>query len=235
MSNNCDARRGIFAQKLSLDICPHSCYHLFMGVITKIEAQKRARGRVNVYVDGEFAVALEAVTAKSEGLEVGTETTAETLARIAGESECESALRRAFGYVAKRMRTESEVEKYLRGKMYSDRAVSSAVSKLKGYGYIDDGEFVRSYVEAKGGTRGKLRIKRDLALLGADERMVEEAVCSLGDQREAAARAAEKYLRLRPYDYRKLCAHLSSKGFEWEDIRAAVRGLGKETEDEGSV
>ena len=115
------------------------------------------------------------------------------------------------------------------------RAVSSAISKLKDYGYIDDGEFVRSYVEAKGGTRGKLRIKRDLALLGADERTVEEAVCSLGDQREAAARAAEKYLRSRPYDYRKLCAHLSSKGFEWEDIRAAVRGLGKETEDEGSV
>ena len=57
----------------------------------------------------------------------------------------------------------------------------------------------------------------------------------MGDQREAASRAAEKYLRTHPYDYRKLCARLSSMGFEWEDVRAAVRGLGKETEDEESI
>ena len=203
-----------------------------MGKITEIKPQKRARGRVNIYVDGEFAAALEAIVAKSAGLEIGSEVNADTLHSLVGESEEESALRRAFGYVAKRMRTESEVRKYLAEKSYDARAVGFAVSKLKEYGYIDDGEFVRSYVSAKSASRGKRRIKCDLTLLGANEKLVEEELESLGDQREAVAAAAEKYLRTHSYDYRKLCAHLSSKGFEWDDIRAAVRELGKESEEE---
>ena len=94
---------------------------------------------------------------------------------------------------------------------------------------------MRSYVENKRDTRGKLRMRRDLALCGADEKLIDGAIGDMGDQREAASRAAEKYLRTHPYDYRKLCARLSSMGFEWEDVRAAVRGLGKESEDEESI
>lgn len=190
---------------------------------------------MNVYIDGEFAAALEAVTAKVGGVETGAEISAEKLARLVSESETESALSRAFAYVAKRMRTENEVRKYLADKLYSEPAVGAAVSKLKEYGYIDDAEFVRSYVEGKSGTRGKLRMRRDLALLGADETAVDAALGEVGDQREAAERAARKYLRTHEYDYRRLCAHLSSKGFEWEDVRAAVRSLGKETENEESI
>lgn len=202
-----------------------------MGKVTDIRPQKRAKTRVNIYVDGEFAVALEALTAKSGGLEIGAEVTKERLDRLAAESEAESALRRAFAYIGRRMRTESETIRYLTDKGYGELVVRDTVDKLKSYGYIDDAEFVRSYVEAKSGTRGKLRIKRGLALLGADEKSAEEALSALGDQREAAERAAEKYLRTHPYDYRKLCAHLYAKGFDGDDIRAAARRFGKWEED----
>lgn len=202
-----------------------------MGKVTDIRPQKRAKTRVNIYVDGEFAVALEALTAKSGGLEIGAEVTKERLDRLAAESEAESALRRAFAYIGRRMRTESETIRYLTDKGYGELVVRDTVDKLKSYGYIDDAEFVRSYVEAKSGTRGKLRIKRGLALLGADEKSAEEALSALGDQREAAERAAEKYLRTHPYDYRKLCAHLYAKGFDGDDIRAAARRFGKGEED----
>ena len=76
-----------------------------MGKVTDIRPQKRAKTRVNIYVDGEFAVALEALTAKSGELEIGAEVTKERLYRLAAESEAESALRRAFAYVGRRMRT----------------------------------------------------------------------------------------------------------------------------------
>lgn len=190
---------------------------------------------MNVYIDGEFAAALEAVTAKAGGVTVGAEIDADALARLCSESEDESALSRAFGYISRRMRTESEVRKYLTEKKYAPSSVDHAVARLKEYGYIDDEEFVRSYVENRRDTRGKLRMRRDLALCGADEKLIDGALCEIGDQREAAARAAEKYLRTHPYDYRKLCTRLSSMGFEWEDVRAVVRGLGKETEDEESI
>lgn len=207
-----------------------------MGKITDIKIQKRAKSRVNVYVDGEFAVALEAVTAKAGGLEVGAEVSRGRLEELAAESEAESALRRAFAYVGRRMRTEAEVRRYLADKGYSARITDDVTEKLKSYGYIDDGEFVRSYVESKSGSRGKLRLRRDLEMLGADGKTVEEVLGELGDQREAAARAAEKYLRSHEYDYGKLFMYLRSRGFESEDIRAAIRSVGAgEEDDEGSV
>lgn len=243
MSNICPHRAAICAKNgadfrrafCALDFFMRLWYHSAMGKVTDIKPQKRSKSRVNVYIDGEFAVALEAVTAKAGGVIVGAEIDADALARLCRESEDESALSRAFGYISRRMRTESEVRKYLTERKYPPSAVDSAVAKLKEYGYIDDEEFVRSYVENKRDTRGKLRMRRDLALCGADEKLIDGAIGDMGDQREAASRAAEKYLRTHPYDYRKLCARLSSMGFEWEDVRAAVRGLGKETEDEESI
>ncbi len=206
-----------------------------MGKITDIRPQQRAKSRVNIYVDGEYAAALEALTAKAGGLEIGTEISRERLAELEAESERESALRRAFSYVSRRMRTEHELHEYLKGKGYGDDIIDQVIENLKSYGYIDDDEFIRSYVENKSGVRGKRRLRHDLGMLGVEESTVNAVLDELGDQREAAAKAAEKYLRSHSYDYKKLCAHLSAKGFEWDDIRAAVRGIGKEEEDEGSI
>lgn len=206
-----------------------------MGKITDIRPQQRAKSRVNIYVDGEFAAALEALTVKACGLEIGTEISKEKLTELEAESEKESALRRAFAYVSRRMRTEHELYAYLTGKGYGGDTVNSVIENLKSYGYVNDEDFIRSYVANKSGVRGKRRLRHDLGILGAEESTVNAVLEELGDQREAAARAAEKYLRTHSYDYKKLCAHLSAKGFEWEDVRAAVRGLGKEEDDEGSI
>lgn len=203
-----------------------------MGIITEISAQKKHKNRVNVYVDGEFAVALEAITVLERRLKTGDETDKTSLERLQLESEGETAFRRAAGYLARRGRTEKELRDYLTGKDYAPSVVDSTLDKLRDYGYIDDKEFVDSYVAQYADRRGKKRLRQDLALLGADEAAIAEALAEVSDQREAATRAAERYLRTRAFDARKLSAHLASKGFEWDDISAVVRALGGKDGDE---
>lgn len=202
-----------------------------MGIITEISAQKKHKTRVNIFVDGEFAVGLEAITALSHGLKVGDAADKAALEKLQLESEGETAFRRAADYLGRRMRTVREVENYLLGKDYLPGVVAATLEKLRGYGYLDDGEFAATYVENYADRRGKKRLRQDLMRLGADEKAMNAALENLGDQREAALRAAEKYLRSRAFDRRKLAAHLASKGFEWDDITAAVRACGGREEE----
>ena len=202
-----------------------------MGTVTEVSVQKNDKSRVNVYVDGEYAFALEKLTAAAHGLKTGAEIDEKAVLALTEESECERAFKRAVGYIARRMRTEAEIKNYLSAKNFSETVIEKTETKLKEYGYLGDEEFVRSYVSVYGDRRGKKRMKSDLERMGADEKTVERALGELGDQREAARTVAEKYLRTHTYDYRKLSAHLAFKGFEWEDIAAVVREFGKGGEE----
>ena len=203
-----------------------------MGRITEISVQKNDKTRVNVYIDGEYAFALEKLTVVGHNLKADAEIDENTVLALTEESECERAFRRAAGYISRRMRTEAEIRRYLAEKNYSPQVIEKTERKLKEYGYIGDENFVETYISIYGGRRGKKRIKCELERLGADEKIVDVALRSLGDQREAATEAAEKYLRTHDFDRRKLSSHLASKGFDWEDIAAAVRVCGKGEEEQ---
>ncbi len=230
MSNNLTVNNEYFI-KSRLDFRRGLCYYSFMGKITEISAQKNNKSRVNIYIDGEFAVALEAITALGAGLKVGSDADKKSLLRLQTESDGEAALKKATDYLSRRARTERELRDYLSGKGYSERVTDGVIGKLKNYGYVDDEGFVESYTETYSVTRGKQRIKRDLLRHGAQPELVEAAIGEIGDQREAAERAAEKYLRTRPFDGRKLAAHLLGKGFEWDDVNHAVRLFGGKEEE----
>ncbi len=202
-----------------------------MGKITEMSVQKHNKSRVNIYIDGEFVGGLEAVTALGAGLRVGAEADGATVLALQAESDGEAAFVKATDYLSRRMRTERELRDYLTGKDFSESVIDGVIRKLKEYGYIDDEGFVEAYTETYSSRRGKKRIRMDLLRHGATPDLIEAAVNGIGDQREAAERAAEKYLRTRAYDRRKLASHLMSKGFEWDDIDHAVRVFGGKEEE----
>ena len=129
-----------------------------MGIITEISLQKRNKSRANVYVDGEFAVALETVTLLERGLKKGEQIDLDKLKIIAEESDKEGAFRRGINYLSKRSRTIKEISDYLEGKGYSELAVNHAINKLTEYGYLGDEELAQSHVGVYGARRGKKRI-----------------------------------------------------------------------------
>ena len=69
----------------------------------------------------------------------------------------------ALRYVAARMRTEGQVDEYLRRKGFSTGEVEEAIEMLRGYSYVDDAAFCRAYYrEAALKGRGRLRIEQEL-------------------------------------------------------------------------
>lgn len=207
-----------------------------MATVTDITKQKK-KGRVNIFLDGEFYCGLDEFTALSLRIAVGKEYDEDELKEIVTESEKRSAFDKAAKYVSFRPRTEREIRKYLSGREYSAEIVDYAVAKLAEYGYVNDLRFCREYVRAYSVKSGINKIRADLMRLGAKREAIDEALSEIEDQSEAAYVAAQKWARThRVFDIRKLKAHLYAKGFEPDDISDAAGKIaeeyGKDEEDE---
>lgn len=207
-----------------------------MATVTDITKQKK-KGRVNVFLDGEFYCGLDEFTALSLRIAVGKEYDEDELKEIVTESEKRSAFDKAAKYVSFRPRTEREIKKYLADREYPPEIADYAVAKLAEYGYVNDLRFCREYVRAYSVKAGVNKIRADLTRLGAKREAIDEAIAEIENQSEAAYRAAQKWARThRAFDIRKLKAHLYAKGFESDDISEAAEKIaeeyGKDEEDE---
>ncbi len=188
-----------------------------MGIITKIEDQKRNKNRVSIFVDGEYSFSVEKIAACEHGLKEGKELTADEIEKVLNESDGETAMKRSLKYVAIRQRTRAEIYGYLTEKGYSPFIVNKTIEKLEYYGYVNDAEFVKNYVEAFAKKRGVRRIREDLLRLGVNAGLADKYLENI-PQDEACSKDAEKYLRTHPFDKNKLYKYLLSKGYDGETI-----------------
>ena len=198
-----------------------------MGVVTRVEEQKRNAGRVSVFVDGEYSFSVEKIVALAHNLKEGRELGDEEIERITSESDEETALKKALKFVAIRRRTRFEMIRYLSGKGYSGYVVGKTMDKLEYYGYVDDDEFVKDYVRAFSGKRGVRRIREDLKRLGIGEALAAKRLAGLS-QDEACRNEMDRYLRTRPFDKAKVSRHLLSKGYESETVSRIVAEVSEE-------
>ena len=198
-----------------------------MGKITDIAPQKKHKSRVSLYIDGEFFCGLEKLTVLEHRLKIGDEVDERKLSAAVFDSEVTQAFDKAAGYLASRPHTEEELKKYLAGKGFTAAVVDRALEKMAGYGYIDDAEFVRAYIESHRAKYGVKRMALELARKGVDRALVDEALDAL-DQSEDATNTARKYLRTHEHNKYKLRAYLFGKGFDPDAVDAAIDTLSEE-------
>ncbi len=200
------------------------------GTISAIEPQARHPDRVNVYIDGEFAFGLSASVTLDYGLRIGQDLSeAETRALLAAE-EATKATQAALRLVSYRARSELELRQRLARRGFSSQAVESAVTKMRGWNYIDDREFARQWVESRESHRPRSTrmMKRELSSKGIDpgtaERVVEAAQI---DDYAVALDLARKWVpRIRREDSetqrRRLTGYLQRRGFSWDVVRRVL-------------
>lgn len=194
-----------------------------MGIVTEIKTQKNNKNRVSVYVDGKFVTGMQSITVAGARLSIGSAVDESELMRMAEIDENAEAFDKALSYLSKGMKTGCEVKDNLRKKKFSESSINSAVDKLIAYGYINDENYVDSYISCYGRERGINRIKAELLSKGVDKNMIEEKLSELTGQEEAASLAAEKYMRThKDADKNKLRKHLYSKGFTYSVISAVT-------------
>ncbi len=206
-----------------------------MPTISAIEPQRR-KGRLNVFVDGQFVIGVGEAVAADLGLRVGREMTAEALREVAGAEEVHKATEAALGLLEVRGRAAREIETRLKQKGYEESVIASVIERLRRLELLDDALFARQWVEARsraGGSRplGRRRLSTELFQKGVAKDQVAEAVAAVSDddERALAREAARKKVRHIPADpdtlraeRQKLMGFLQRRGFGWETVKAVT-------------
>ena len=207
-----------------------------MPTITDMQIQKRNKTRANIYLDGEFAFALEMLTVMKLGLKIGKEVDTQTIKAAVFDSEVSVAFGKAVDYLARAMKTTKQLEDYLTKKGYAEDVVEKVIDKLKGYKYLDDQTYARLYTEQSKSHKGERRIKQELLNKGISHAEVDDQVqIDTDDQIATATTLAQKYLKNKDRDIKtmqKLQRFLLYRGFDFDVVNSIIRNFkGASTED----
>lgn len=207
-----------------------------MPKITDMQIQKKNKTRANVYVDGEFAFALEMLTVMKLGLKIGQEVAEERLSDAIFDSEKSVAFERAMDYLGRGMKTAKQMREYLEKKGYEPRVVEYVIAKLKEYRYLDDDAYARLYVERNASTKGDRRLKQELIQKGiAVSRAEQYAVTDDEQALDNATRLAERYMKNKPTTIKtlqNLQRYLLGRGYGFDVVNTIVRGYKVDTDDD---
>ena len=201
-------------------------------IVTQLEKQRSGR-RVNVHIDGEFALAVSLDLAIERNLREGEELTAGHLRILRDLEGRDSAYKAALRLLSYRPRSEQELRKRLRLKKMTARAIESALGRLRRNGLLDDKAFARFYVESRP-ARSRRLVRYGLTSRGIDPELADQATDGIDDVEEALRAAEKRARRLNPDDperYRKrLTSFLVSRGFSYSAIQRSLVRLSGETQ-----
>jgi regulatory protein len=203
-------------------------------IVTAVERQRRQR-RVNVFVDGRFALVLGAQLAAERDVRPGRSLTSDELSALAEAEARRSALESALRLLAYRPRSERELRDRLARKGYRRAVIDQTLSRLQELGYLDDAAFARFWAETRQSLRprsGRL-LAVELRRLGVTKETAEEATADISEE-DAAYQAAGARLRvLRGLEYprfrERLGRFLTRRGFTYDVARRTIERCWEES------
>jgi regulatory protein len=208
--------------------------------ITALKTQKRNPNRINVYVDGEFGFGVSRIVAA--WLSVGQELSDERIIGLKIDDEIEVAYQQALRFIAYRMRSSKEVERYLLLKGTSQETLSQVLGRLNRSGLVDDSRFAQLWTENRSELRPRSRrsISSELHLKGISEDVIAETLSEMLPEEDLAYQAGLKYSRklieLDRYAFiRKLGGFLARRGFTYDVIKPVTIRLWDERENNPSL
>lgn len=147
--------------------------------------------------------------------------------------------RLAFDTAAKFLKspkTEYQVREKLYEKGFHKVEIEQVIEKMKYYGYIDDYDYCRLFIEIKSKKMGKKKIEYKLINeKRVNEKLVYKALAEFFDKdlekekcREYAIKYMEKkHLVLDMEGKAKVGQHLYQKGYNWDTITAVLATISK--------
>jgi regulatory protein len=197
------------------------------GTITALEAQKKNKERVNVYLDGRFAFGLAALEAVK--LRRGQALSDEDIARLMARDEAHQAHEAALRYLDYRPRSVAETRRHLKNKKIAPGIIDEVIERLSSVGLLDDQAFARYWLENRNAfrPRGERALRMELRQKGIAGEALDQALGEGHAEDDAAYRAAlaqaRKVHTSDPSEFRrKLQAHLARRGFSYETARTAT-------------
>jgi regulatory protein len=207
--------------------------------ITRLAFQKRTDERVNVYLDGEYALALPAIEAAR--LKVGQKLTDAEIAALRATDATAKAYDRAVQFLGVRPRSSAEVRRRLERAEVDEETIEAVIARLMDQGYLDDAEFARYWVENRQLFRpkGEQALRQELRQAGVDNEIIQQSLEGLDTSEAAYAAARPKAERLKmlaqedPQAFKqKLGNFLLRRGFNYAIVREITNRLLRELKTE---
>ena len=207
-----------------------------MKTITGIKARK---GRLDVFLDGEFGFSLSPLAAKQIRL-APEQTLSESRVQALKEADLpQQSMDTAVRYLSYRPRTESEIRARLRRKGIDAGLIDKAISLLKLQGLVDDSAFASFWRDNRlsfNPRSGRL-IGAELQRKGVSRQIISGTLSEVDDDSAAYDAALKKARALsgteREEFRRKLGSFLMRRGFSYELAGRTVERLWLETRKSG--
>src|SRR6266498_409411 len=212
------------------------------GQITALRAQAKDPQRVNVFVDGEFAIGVGLTTITKTGLHVGKQLSDEEFAKLEQIESGDKAYLAALRFLEARPRSIAEVRARLGRKDYAPEAIDAAIMRLAELELLDDAAFARYWVENRQANRprGTGALRDELRRKGIDADVTAEVLNDdtlTGDEAASewvlACGALRKYAGSRDRNAftRRMGSYLQRNGYTFEIIRPIVDQLWAEVSE----
>lgn len=194
--------------------------------ITAIEPRRKSLN--SLYLDGEFAVNIDAETLLISRYHIGQEISEEELHSLIQESDARRAREKALYLLSYRDHSKKELAEKIKRSGASGEAAQSAALRMEEIGLIDDESYARRYAAELLRRKyfSQSRIEYELQKKGIDRDLIhaiieEMAVDPAQQLRELLARKYERNLQDEK-GRRRTVAALQRLGYRWEDIRRAL-------------
>jgi regulatory protein len=212
------------------------------GKITALRAQAKDPQRVNVFIDGEFALGISLTTITKTGLHVGKQLSAEEFAKLEQTESGDKAYLAALRFLEARPRSIAEVRARLGRKDFAPEAIDAAIARLAELELLDDATFARYWVENRQAyrPRGAGALRDELRRKGIDPDVTAQVLSEEALTRDESASAwglARAALRKYAGSHdrnaftRRMGSYLQRRGYTFEIIRPIVDQLWTEVSE----
>lgn len=196
--------------------------------VTKLEPVTKTKYKV--YLDEQFAFVLYKGELSRYHIAEDSELEEETYQSIRKEIILKRAKLRAMHLLNDMGRTESQLRTKLLQNDYPSDIVEEAIAYVKSFGYINDAEYARNFIENRKEKKSKKEICAALCQKGLQKDLIETALeeSYANDDSIAAIEAIvrKKKFDSKSTDYRemqKMMGYLVRKGFRYDDIRQVIQ------------
>lgn len=200
-------------------------------------AEPRRRGLVQLFLDGEAAVKLDAQVFLQSGLKPGDQVSDQELFELIQASDARRAQEKALYLLEYRNYSKRELTEKIARTAASREAAQAAAGRMEELGLIDDRRFGEDYARELFSRKGygARRAAQELRRKGLDQELVQELVEKYGSPEQSGENIRrvleKKYPGWREDEKarRRAFAALQRLGYSYQEVREAM-GQGEDWE-----
>ncbi|MCA9342742.1 RecX family transcriptional regulator [Candidatus Saccharibacteria bacterium] len=191
--------------------------------ISDIKQQVKRQDRYSIYIDGKYSFSLSENELMHRGLKIDQEFNKESFEEIKQTAVEDKAYMQAVELIARRKRSQWEMQQYLKRKGYSNNTTAKILNKLSINKLLDDKDFARAWVENRRLLKhtSKRKLWQELKQKRVADSLITEVLDSdETDEQKVLAEIIEKKITQTRYKNKeKLMAYLVRQGFSYSDVK----------------